>query len=90
MVGMRTRRSSRRQARHALEPFDPGDPEQLGVGHDVRLADRNEIAGAEILSDLDLMLDRPLRRRAELAGPHRVFLVGQLHPVAVPVAIDLP
>ena len=35
--------------------------------------------GAEIAADLDLVLDRPLCRRAELAGQKRLFLVGQLH-----------
>ena len=63
-----------RQARHALEPLDAGDAERLGVGHDVGLRHRHEILGAEIVSDLDLMLDRPLRRRAECAGAHRLFL----------------
>ena len=69
----------RRQARHALQPFDAGRAEQLGVGHDVRLAHRHEVARAEIATDLDLMFDRPLCRRAELAGLQRFFLVGQFH-----------
>src|SRR5262252_633462 len=34
---------------------------------------------AEIVSDLDLMLDRPLRRPPELAGAQRLFFVRQLH-----------
>ena len=39
----------------------------------------HEVARAEIATDLDLVFDRPLCRRAELAGPQRFFLVGQLH-----------
>ena len=33
----------------------------------------------EIGADLDLMLDRPLHRGPERAGPHRLFVVGQPH-----------
>src|SRR5262249_20838565 len=69
----------RRQARQLLEPFDPGFPERLGIGHNVRLAHRDEVARAEIVSDLDLMRDRPLRRLAELARPQRFFFSGEIH-----------
>ena len=59
----------RRQARQVFEPFDPGRAERLGIGHDVGLAHRDEVARAEIASDLDLVLDRPLRRPPERASP---------------------
>ena len=36
---------------------------------------------AEIAADLDLMLDRPLPQRAERAGLHRLFFVGEAHRV---------
>jgi hypothetical protein len=39
----------------------------------VRLGHRHEVARAEIVSDLDLMLDRPLRRLAALARPQGFF-----------------
>ena len=68
-----------RQAGHAFEPFDPGDAERLGVGHDVGLGHRHEVTGAEITPDPDLMIDRPLQGRAVTAGPHRLFLVGEPH-----------
>ena len=64
-----------RQLRHAFEPFDAGSAQRLGVGHDVGLRHRHEVAGAQILPDLDLMLDRPLRGRAEFAGAQCLFLV---------------
>ena len=42
---------------------------------------------AEIVSDLDLMLDRPLRRLAALARPQRFFFGRELHrEPMVPVA----
>ena len=39
-----------RQRRQALEPFDAGHAERLGVGHDVGLRHRHEIVGAEIVA----------------------------------------
>ena len=69
----------RRQLRHALEPFDAARPQQFGIGHDVGLAHRHEVSGAEIFSDLDLMRDRPLRSRPERARPHRLLFFGELH-----------
>ena len=80
MVGMRTRRSSAGSLAHALQPFDAGHAEQLGVGHDVGLGHRHEILGAEIVADLDLMLDRPLPPRARTRRPASPFFVGQPHP----------
>src|SRR4029453_5785462 len=68
-----------RQPREALEPFDSGFTERLGIRHDVRLGHRHEVARAEIVSDLGLMLDRPLRRLAALAGPQRFFFGRELH-----------
>ena len=68
-----------RQSGPTFEPLDAGDAEQFRVGHDVGLRDRDEILGAEIVADLDLMLDRPLPQRAELAGAHRLFFGGQPH-----------
>ena len=76
MVGMRTRRSPGGKPAMRSSHSTPATPERLGVGHDVGLTHRHEIGGAEILSDLDLMLDRPLRGPAELAGPQRFLLVG--------------
>jgi hypothetical protein len=61
------------QPREALEPFDSGFTERLGVGHDVRLGHRHEVARAEVAPDLDLMFDRPLRRLAALARPQGFF-----------------
>src|SRR5215475_11420491 len=69
----------RRQPRQPFEPFDAGWPQRLGVGHDVGLGYRDEVGRAEIVSDLDLMLDRPLRRRAELARPQRFFFDREIH-----------
>ncbi len=69
----------RRLARQALEPFNAGHSERFGVGHDMRLRDRNKIVGAEIIPHPDLMLDRPLRCRAELARAHRLFFLRELH-----------
>ncbi len=68
-----------RQRRPAFQPFDAGSAERFRVGHDVSLADRNEILRAEIIADLDLMLDRPLPQRTELARAHRFFFVVQPH-----------
>jgi hypothetical protein len=65
-----------RLACQTFEPFDPGHAERFRVGHEVRLGHGDEIAGAEIFSDLDLMRDRPPCSRAELAGPHRFFFFG--------------
>ncbi len=62
-----------------FEPFDAGRAERFRIGHDVRLADRNEILGAEIVADLDLMLDRPLPERAEFARQHRLFFTVEFH-----------
>jgi len=47
MVGIRTRRWVGRQRGQALQPFDAGDAERLGVGHDVGLAPPDEIVCAE-------------------------------------------
>jgi len=45
----------------------------------VGLSHRDEVARAEIASDFDLVLDRPLRRPPERAGPQRLFFIRQLH-----------
>src|SRR5262245_15489740 len=45
----------------------------------MRLGHPYEVARAEIVSDLDLMLDRPLRRLAALARPQCFFFGCQLH-----------
>jgi hypothetical protein len=64
----------------SLEPLHPCGTKRLGIRHDVGLGHRNEISGAEIFPDLDLMLDGPLNRRAELARPHCLLLVCEPHP----------
>src|SRR5262249_14712907 len=69
----------RRQPRQPFEPFDAGWPQRLGVGHDVGLGYRDEVARAEIGSDLDLVLDRPLRRAPERAGAQRFFFGREIH-----------
>jgi hypothetical protein len=56
---------------HFGEPFDPGLAQRLGVGHDVRLRNRQEIARAEIAAELQLMLYRPAARRPQCAAEHR-------------------
>jgi hypothetical protein len=63
----------------AFQPFDPGAAERFRVGHEVGLRHRHEIARAEIAADLDLMFDRPLPQRAEFAGAHCRFFVGEFH-----------
>jgi hypothetical protein len=49
-----------RQAHPSFQPFHARDPEGFGVGHDVGLAHRHEVLGAEIASDQDLMFNCPL------------------------------
>jgi hypothetical protein len=48
----------------------------------------DEVAGAEIVSDLDLVFDRPLHGAAELAGPHpassSVSVIMNEPPAALP------
>ena len=43
------------------------------------LTDLDHVSGIEHASDLQLMFDRPLACRAELAGQHGFFLCGQFH-----------
>ena len=69
-----------RQGGQLLEPIDTRWAEALGVGHDVRLADRHEIGRVEELADRDLMADGPLAGRAVLARQHGLFFVAQSHP----------
>ena len=64
----------------SLEPLHTRGAKRLGIGHDVGLGHRNEVSGAEIFPDLDLMLDCPLNGRAELARPHRLLFVCKPHP----------
>src|SRR5262249_57365450 len=63
----------------ALEPFDSGFAQRFGIGHDVGLRHRHEVTRAEVVADLDLMLDRPLRRFAALARPQRLFFGREVH-----------
>ena len=54
------------------QPFQPGDAgfaQALGVGHDVRLADRHEIGGVEELADRDLMRGWPTGGQAPARPP---------------------
>src|SRR3954447_14039038 len=69
----------RRQLRPALQPFDAGDTQRLGVRHNVSLRHRYEILRAEISPDLDLMLDRPLPQRARRAAPNFLLFVSEAH-----------
>ncbi len=74
-----------RQRRQPLEPFDAGLAQRFGVGHHVGRRDRDEVPRAEIVADLDLVLDRPLRRRAELADAQRFLFGGQIHRWRIPM-----
>ena len=66
MVGIRTRRSRRRQRSHRSSHSTPARPSDSVSAMMCAWVDRHEVRGAEIVADLDLMLDRPLGRRAEL------------------------
>src|SRR5262249_42983667 len=78
-----------REAGQTFEPFDTCSAERLGVGHHVGLAHRHKVAGAEITSDPDLVFDRQLQSRAEIAGPPRLFLRGQPHLARPPARVAL-
>jgi hypothetical protein len=70
---MRTRRSL------SFEKLDPGLAQRLGVGHDMRLGDLDEIRCVEETSDAHHVLDRPAARLAEFAIQHRLLFGVQFH-----------
>ena len=70
-----------------FEPFNTGNAEGLGIGHDVGLVYRDEVFRAEIPAHLDLMVDRPLHRRPKLAGVHGRFFLGKPHPTCLQLSM---
>src|SRR5262249_23962855 len=68
-----------RMAGELLQPGNAGLAQALGVGHDVRLGNAHEIRCAEELPDLELVLERELAHRPQLAGEHGALLVVELH-----------
>ncbi len=69
----------RGQRGDALEVRDPRLPERLRVGHQMHLADFDEVHGIECPSDLDLLLDGGLARGAHVPGAHRLLDVVEAH-----------
>ena len=81
MVGMRTRRCALGSVASCSSQATPDWAEALGVGHDVGLADGDEIGRVEEFADRDLMADGPLAGGPLRARQHGLFLVGQSHPL---------
>jgi hypothetical protein len=77
MVGTRTPSLGRRCGGQPLEQGDARQPERLGVGADVDLADLDEVLGIEEPADRDLLLDRPASRLARLARQHPLLEIVQ-------------
>ena len=80
MVGTRTRRCFRFGDSETFEEGDAGFAHRLRIRHDMSLAYGDEVLGVEEAADLDLMLDGPAARLAELARSHCLLNVGQSHP----------
>ena len=67
------------QGGEAFHQLHSGEPDGLRVGHHVGLAHLDHVGGVEHAPDLELVLDGPAARRAQLARQHGLGACGELH-----------